>query len=64
MASTNNSAREIKPFDRSEVKLSFMINGERETVSFAPYKTLLEALSEDLGLSSTSTAMNWASASF
>ena len=29
------------------------VNGEDETVSFAPYKTLLEVLREDLGLTGT-----------
>lgn len=53
METTNNSATEIKPFDRSEVELSFMINGEKETVSFALYKTLLEVLRDDLGLTGT-----------
>lgn len=50
---TNIIATEIEPIDRSEVQLSFMINGEKETVSFAPYKTLLEVLREDLGLTGT-----------
>jgi len=33
--------------------LSLMVNGEPAEVSFAPYKTLLEVLREDLGLTGT-----------
>ena len=35
------------------VHLSVEINGEASPVSFAPYKTLLEVLREDLGLTGT-----------
>jgi aerobic-type carbon monoxide dehydrogenase small subunit (CoxS/CutS family) len=35
------------------VHLTLEINGERVQVSFAPYKTLLEVLREDLGLTGT-----------
>ena len=35
------------------VHLRFLVNGEETPVSFAPYKTLLEVLREDLGLTGT-----------
>jgi aerobic-type carbon monoxide dehydrogenase small subunit (CoxS/CutS family) len=35
------------------VHLEFTVNGESAPVSFAPYKTLLEVLREDLGLTGT-----------
>jgi aerobic-type carbon monoxide dehydrogenase small subunit (CoxS/CutS family) len=35
------------------VHLDFEVNGEAAPVSFAPYKTLLEVLREDLGLTGT-----------
>ena len=35
------------------VQLSLTVNGEKKDVSFAPYKTLLEVLREDLGLTGT-----------
>ncbi len=38
---------------RRNVQLRFSINGEETEVSFAPYKTLLEVLREDLGLTGT-----------
>jgi len=37
----------------SRVHLSLRVNGEDVDVSFAPYKTLLEVLREDLGLTGT-----------
>jgi aerobic-type carbon monoxide dehydrogenase small subunit (CoxS/CutS family) len=37
----------------SRVHLSLKVNGEPAEVSFAPYKTLLEVLREDLGLTGT-----------
>jgi aerobic-type carbon monoxide dehydrogenase small subunit (CoxS/CutS family) len=43
----------IKPIERSNVHLTFDVNGERTQVSVAPYKTLLEVLREDLGLTGT-----------
>tara|TARA_B100001123_G_scaffold401150_1_gene487585 strand:+ start:624 stop:1160 length:537 start_codon:yes stop_codon:yes gene_type:complete len=43
----------IRPVDRRNVHLSFEVNGERTQVSIAPYKTLLEVLREDLGLTGT-----------
>jgi carbon-monoxide dehydrogenase small subunit len=38
---------------RRNVQASFTVNGEPVEVSFAPYKTLLEVLREDLGLTGT-----------
>jgi carbon-monoxide dehydrogenase small subunit len=35
------------------VHLTLRVNGEEQQVSFAPYKTLLEVLREDLGLTGT-----------
>jgi aerobic-type carbon monoxide dehydrogenase small subunit (CoxS/CutS family) len=34
-------------------QISLQVNGEPATVSFAPYKTLLEVLREDMGLTGT-----------
>jgi len=39
--------------DRSNVSLQLVVNGETADVSFAPYKTLLEVLREDLRLTGT-----------
>ncbi len=39
--------------DRSNVHLSFEVNGETMQASIAPYKTLLEVLREDLNLTGT-----------
>ena len=36
-----------------QVQLGFTVNGEPAAVSFAPYKTLLEVLREDLNLTGT-----------
>jgi aerobic-type carbon monoxide dehydrogenase small subunit (CoxS/CutS family) len=38
---------------RHKVQLSFSVNGELVEASFAPYKTLLEVLREDLSLTGT-----------
>ena len=38
---------------RENVHLKLQINGEEHEVSFAPYKTLLEVLREDLALTGT-----------
>jgi carbon-monoxide dehydrogenase small subunit len=38
---------------RGNVQLACEVNGERVEVAFAPYKTLLELLREDLGLTGT-----------
>ena len=37
----------------STAHLAFVLNGERTAVAFAPHKTLLEVLREDLGLTGT-----------
>ena len=36
-----------------KIHAAFDINGERQEIAFAPYKTLLEVLREDLGLTGT-----------
>ena len=38
---------------RRNVQTGFRVNGEAVEASFAPYKTLLEVLREDLGLTGT-----------
>jgi carbon-monoxide dehydrogenase small subunit len=38
---------------RRNVQIAFRVNGEETEVSFAPYKTLLEVLREDLALTGT-----------
>ena len=38
---------------RRNVQVVFTVNGEASDASFAPYKTLLEVLREDLGLTGT-----------
>src|SRR3954462_1767135 len=38
---------------RRNVQLNLSVNGETAEASFAPYKTLLEVLREDLGLTGT-----------
>src|SRR5438270_5936990 len=37
----------------TNVHLTLLVNGEEQQVSFAPYKTLLEVLREDLDLTGT-----------
>jgi len=39
--------------NESKAKIAFTVNGERAEVAFAPHKTLLEVLREDLGLTGT-----------
>lgn len=39
--------------DRQKAHISFTLNGEPTEVAFAPHKTLLELLREDLGLTGT-----------
>ena len=43
----------VEPPARRKVHASFIVNGERCEVAFAPHKTLLEVLREDLGLPGT-----------
>ena len=38
---------------KQKVKIAFKLNGEETEVAFAPHKTLLEVLREDLGLTGT-----------
>src|SRR6266545_6280194 len=41
------------PPERSKVHVGFHVNGEQVEVAFAPHKTLLEVLREDLALTGT-----------
>ena len=43
----------LKPIDRRKAHITLRVNGEDVEVSFAPYKTLLEVLREDLDLTGT-----------
>lgn len=43
----------LKTVERANVHRTLRVNGEDHAVSFAPYKTLLEVLREDLGLTGT-----------
>ena len=43
-------------------RIRLTVNGEERDVVFAGYKSLLEVLREDLGLTGTNTAASWASA--
>ncbi|MDQ6829094.1 MAG: (2Fe-2S)-binding protein [Gemmatimonadota bacterium] len=43
----------IEPPVRQKAQAAFIVNGERQEVAFAPNKTLLELLREDLGLTGT-----------
>lgn len=43
----------IEPVAKLKAHASFTVNGERAEVAFAPHKTLLEVLREDLGLTGT-----------
>lgn len=43
----------IEPVARLKVHQAFVVNGERVEVAFAPHKTLLEVLREDLALTGT-----------
>ena len=43
----------LKTIERRNVHKTLRVNGEDHPVSFAPYKTLLEVLREDLGLTGT-----------
>ena len=39
--------------NESKIKIALTVNGEAAEVAFAPHKTLLEVLREDLGLTGT-----------
>jgi aerobic-type carbon monoxide dehydrogenase small subunit (CoxS/CutS family) len=41
------------PVERAKAHVGFIVNGEPVEVAFAPHKTLLEVLREDLGLTGT-----------
>ena len=41
------------PLGRTKAHVGFLLNGETVEVAFAPHKTLLEVLREDLGLTGT-----------
>ena len=43
----------IEPMPKQKAHATFIVNGERVEVAFAPQKTLLEVLREDLGLTGT-----------
>jgi len=44
---------DILPAEPTRVHVGFQVNGESVEVAFAPHKTLLEVLREDLGLTGT-----------
>ena len=44
---------QIEPPPRSQAHAAFLVNGERREIAFAPNKTLLEVLREDLALTGT-----------
>lgn len=46
-------AAPARVFMNQKAHISFILNGERTEVAFAPHKTLLEVLREDLGLTGT-----------
>jgi len=48
-----NTVSDGNAVDRRNVHMSLRVNGEEVDVSFAPYKTLLEVLREDLDLTGT-----------
>jgi carbon-monoxide dehydrogenase small subunit len=48
-----SESRVIEVEARGSVQVSFRVNGEEVEASFAPYKTLLEVLREDLALTGT-----------
>ena len=47
------SARDFPAPDRAKAHVGFIVNGEPVEVAFAPYKTLLEVLREDMALTGT-----------
>src|SRR5438093_10019279 len=50
---TRAVARRRKSSARANAHIGLRVNGEQAEVAFAPYKTLLEVLREDLGLMGT-----------
>ncbi|HJS42830.1 MAG TPA: (2Fe-2S)-binding protein [Gemmatimonadales bacterium] len=53
MRSTSNQDYDVTTTSESKVKIALDVNGEAAEVAFAPHKTLLEVLREDLGLTGT-----------
>jgi aerobic-type carbon monoxide dehydrogenase small subunit (CoxS/CutS family) len=47
------SDRDLPAPDRAKAHVGFVVNGEPVEVAFAPYKTLLEVLREDMALTGT-----------
>ena len=45
--------RKTRGKSKSKVHLTLQVNGEEQEVAFAPHKTLLEVLREDMGLTGT-----------
>jgi carbon-monoxide dehydrogenase small subunit len=50
---TGNQDYDVAKSPQSKVKIALTVNGEPTEVAFAPHKTLLEVLREDLGLTGT-----------
>jgi carbon-monoxide dehydrogenase small subunit len=48
-----SGSRLLSPVERAKAHVAFIVNGEPVEVAFAPHKTLLEVLREDLGLTGT-----------
>jgi carbon-monoxide dehydrogenase small subunit len=48
-----SGSRLLSPVERAKAQVAFIVNGEPVEVAFAPHKTLLEVLREDLGLTGT-----------
>jgi len=48
-----SSSSPLKVLGQDDVQLELWVNGERRRLSFAPYKTLLEVLREDMRLTGT-----------
>jgi len=53
MAAPMSEASDTKAQVKSKELVEFHVNGELHTVAFAPHKTLLEVLREDMGLTGT-----------
>jgi carbon-monoxide dehydrogenase small subunit len=48
-----SDSRLLSPVERVKAHVGFIVNGESVEAAFAPHKTLLEVLREDLGLTGT-----------
>ena len=53
MGPTSYQDYDVARTSESKVKIALAVNGEATEVAFAPHKTLLEVLREDLGLTGT-----------